>query len=270
LEKHSRPLTGKIIVLTRAPDQSQDWSDALEALGAEIQRLPTVDFASPENSDDLDSALRRFTEFDWLLFTSQNAVRFLFRRGCEVKTRRPVQPPRPLVAAVGAATAQAARNLDIRVDYVAQTQTGESLAAELRDRMSGATVLLPRGDRADDRLPALLRDAGANVIEVAAYRTVTPESFDPVILESVRQGEVDVILFASPSAFKNFRVAIAPTDALELSNRVQFAAIGPTTAAAIREAGVRVAIESNEPSAIGLANAIAKYYQDSPDSARRV
>ena len=124
--------------------------------------------------------------------------------------------------------------------------------------------------RADDRLPALLRDAGANVIEVAAYRTVTPESFDPVILESVRQGEVDVILFASPSAFKNFRVAIAPTDALELSNRVQFAAIGPTTAAAIREAGVRVAIESNEPSAIGLANAIAKYYQDSPDSARRV
>ena len=270
MEKHSRPLTGKIIVLTRAPDQSQDWSDALEALGAEIQRLPTVDFASPENSDDLDSALRRFTEFDWLLFTSQNAVRFLFRRGCEVKTRRPVQPPRPLVAAVGAATAQAARNLDIRVDYVAQTQTGESLAAELRDRMSGATVLLPRGDRADDRLPALLRDAGANVIEVAAYRTVTPESFDPVILESVRQGEVDVILFASPSAFKNFRVAIAPTDALELSNRVQFAAIGPTTAAAIREAGVRVAIESNEPSAIGLANAIAKYYQDSPDSARRV
>ena len=269
MEKHSRPLTGKIIVLTRGPEQSQDWSDALEALGAGILRLPTIDFAPPENSDDLDSALRRFTEFDWLLFTSQNAVRFLFRRGCEVKTRRPVQPPRPLVAAVGAATAQAARNLDIRVDYVAQTQTGEALAAELRDRMSGATVLLPRGDRADDRLPALLRSAGAKVVEVAAYRTVMPESFDPVIVESVRKGEVDVILFASPSTFENFRKAIAPTDAKELSNRVQFAAIGPTTAAAIREAGASVAIESDQPSATGLANAIAKHYQDSPHSTRR-
>ena len=269
MEKHSRPLTGKIIVLTRAPDQSQDWSDALEALGAGILRLPTVDFAPPENSDDLDSALRRFTEFDWLLFTSQNAVRFLFRRGCEVKTRRPVQPPRPLVAAVGAATAQAARNLDIRVDYVAQTQTGEALAAELRDRMSGARVLLPRGDRADDHLPALLRAAGANVVEVAAYRTVMPESFDLAVLESVRKGEVNVILFASPSAFDNFRVAVAPVGVKDLSNRVQFAAIGPTTAAAIREAGAHVAIESNEPSALGLANAIAKYYQDFPDSARR-
>src|SRR3984957_17976604 len=70
LEKHSRPLTGKIIVLTRAPAQAQDWHDALEALGAGILRLPTIDFAPPENSDALDSALRRFTEFDWLLFTS--------------------------------------------------------------------------------------------------------------------------------------------------------------------------------------------------------
>ena len=130
-------------------------------------------------------------------------------------------------------------------------------------------MLLPRGDRADDRLPALLRSAGAKVVEVAAYRTVMPESFDPVIVESVRKGEVDVILFASPSTFENFRKAIAPTDAKELSNRVQFAAIGPTTAAAIREAGARVTIESDQPSATGLANAIAKYYQDSPHSTRR-
>jgi uroporphyrinogen-III synthase len=269
LDKHSHPLAGKIVVITRAPEQSQDLSDALETLGAAVRRLPMVSFAPPENSDGLDSALRRFTEFDWILFTSQNAVRFLFRRGCEVKTRRAIQPPRPLIAAVGAATAQAARNLDIRVDYVAQTQTAESLAAELRERMSGAKVLLPQSDRADDRVPALLRATGASVVEVVAYRTVMPDSFDPVILEAVRTGEVNVILFASPSAFENFRAAVAPADVTELSSRVHFAAIGPTTAAAIRESGARVAIESNESSASGLAKAIAGYYRDSPQTVRQ-
>jgi uroporphyrinogen III methyltransferase / synthase len=268
LGKLSHPLAGKIVVVTRAPEQTQELSDALEALGAEVRQLPMVSFVPPENCDDLDSALRRFTEFDWVLFTSQNAVRFLFRRGCELKSRRPVQPARPLIAAVGTATAQAARNLDIRVDFVAQTQTGESLAAELRHKMAGTIVLLPRSDRADDRLPAALREAGANVVEVVAYRTAMPDSFDSAILDSVKNGTVDVILFASPSAFTNFRVAVAPANVPHLSNQVQFAAIGPTTTSAIRESGARVAIESNESSAIGLADAIAKYYKDSSSTAR--
>lgn len=268
MDKHNKPLAGKIVVVTRALEQSHDLSDALEALGAEVQQLPMVSFAPSENCDDLDSALRRFTEFDWVLFTSQNAVRFLFRRGCELKSRRSVQPARPLIAAIGAATAQAARNLDIRVDYVAETHTGEALAAELRQKMAGATVLLPRSDRADDRLPAALREAGAKVTDVMAYRTAIPDTFDSGILESVRAGTVNVILFASPSAFENFCVTVKPTNVQELSNNMQFAAIGPTTAAAIRESGARVAIESNESSAAGLAESIANYYQNSPSTAR--
>jgi uroporphyrinogen-III synthase len=268
LDKHSHPLSGKVVVNTRAPEQSQELLDALEALGAEVRNLPMVGFAAPENSDDLDSALRRFLEFDWVFFTSQNAVRFVFRRGCELKSRRPVQPARPRIAAVGTATAQAARNLDIRVDYVAQNQTGESLASELRESMAGKKILLPRSDRSDDRLPTSLRAAGADVLEVVAYRTTMPESVDAAILESIRKGTVNVILFASPSAFENFRVAIAPADVAELANRVQFAAIGPTTATAIRDAGARVAIEANESSAAGLAEAIADYYEKSPTTTR--
>lgn len=268
MEKHNHSLSGKIVVNTRAPEQSQELSDALEALGAEVRNLPMVGFAAPENSDELDSALRRFLEFDWVFFTSQNAVRFVFRRGCELRSRRPVQPARPRIAAVGTATAQAARNLDIRVDYVAQTQTGESLASELRESMAGMKVLLPRSERSDDRLPASLRAAGADVLEVVAYRTTMPESVDPTILESIRKGAANVIVFASPSAFENFRVAIAPTELAELSNQVQFAAIGPTTAGAIRDAGALVAIEAGESSAAGLADAIAEYYERSPTTTR--
>ena len=256
------------MVNTRAPEQAQELTDALAALGAEIRQLPMVNFAPPEDSAELDAALRKFTEFDWVVFTSQNAVRFVFRRGCELKSRRSTQPARPLIAAVGPATAQAARNLDIRVDYVAENQSGEALAAELRGRMAGMKVFLPRSDRADDRLPALLRAAGADVLEVEAYRTTAPESVDTQVLESIKSAAVNAVVFASPSAFDNFRGALAPGTVADLSKRVQFAAIGPTTAGAIRDAGAQVAIEADESSAAGLAEAIAKYYAKSPSTAR--
>jgi len=261
-EKHpGEPLAGKRVVVTRAPEQSQELVDALENLGAEVLLMPTVSFAPPEDSSELDATMKNKKDFDWILFTSQNAVRFVFQRACELTPVRPAQPPKPLVAAVGVATAQAARNLDVRVDFVAQTQTGESLAAELRDQMLGKRVLLPRSDRVDDRLPDALREAGAQVKEVVAYRTLRPASLDPEILSAVRQAEVAAIVFASPSAYHNLAAFVPAAELNALSERVQFAAIGSTTTRALREAGARVAIEANDSSSAGLADAIAKYYQ---------
>ena len=261
-EKHpGEPLAGKRVVVTRAPEQSQELVDALENLGAEVLLMPVVSFAPPEDSTELDAALRNKKDFDWMLFTSQNAVRFVFLRACELSHVQPVQPPRPKVAAVGWATAQAAKNLDLRVDFVAQTQTGESLAAELRDQMVGKRVLLPRSDRVDDRLPDALREAGAQVKEVVAYRTLRPASLDPEILGAVRRAEVAAVVFASPSAYHNLAAFVPAAELAALSERVQFAAIGSTTTRALREAGARVAIEANDSSSAGLADAIAKYYQ---------
>lgn len=262
VEKHpGEPLAGRRVVVTRALEQSQDLVDALQNLGAEVLQMPTVSFAPPEDSSELDTAMQNKKDIDWILFTSQNAVRFVFQRACELTPVRPAQPPKPLIAAVGWATAQAAKNLDLRVDYVAQTQTGESLAAELRDRLAGKRVLLPRSDRVDDRLPDALREAGAQVKEVVAYRTLRPASLDPEILGALRRGEVDVIGFASPSAYHNLEAFIPPAELAALSERVQFATIGSTTTRALREAGVRVAIEATDASAAGLADATAKYFQ---------
>ena len=261
-EKHTgEPLAGKRIVVTRAAEHAQELVDALEALGAKVLLMPTVGFAPADNYQELDAALRNKKEFDWILFTSQNAVRYVFQRACELTPVHPVQPPRPLIAAVGAATAQAARNLDLRVDFVAQTRTGESLAAELRDSMAGKKVLLPRSDRVDDRLPDALREAGAQVREVVAYRTLRPASLDPDILGAVRRAEIAAIVFASPSAYHNLAEFVPAAELAALSERVQFASIGPTTTRALREVGARVAIEANDSSSAGLADAIAKYYQ---------
>jgi uroporphyrinogen-III synthase len=151
---------------------------------------------------------------------------------------------------------------------VAQTQTGESLAAELRDSVRGKQVLLPRSDRVDDRLPAALREAGATLHEVTAYRTLRPEALDPEILAGLRRAEITAIVFASPSAFHNLAAFVPQADLAALSNQIQFATIGPTTARALREAGARVAIEANDSSSAGLADAIAKFYQRQASTVR--
>lgn len=254
------------MVVTRAVEQAQELVRELEWVGAEVLILPTVSFAAPADWRPLDSAIGSIGGFDWILLTSQNAVRFLAQRCCDLRLDpKSLQSPRPLVAAIGRVTAKAATEAGLRVDYTATKDTGEALVHELVEELWGAIgerkVLLPRSDRGDDRLPSALREAGARVTEVIAYRTAAPESLDAGIVDRVRRADVDAIVFASPSAYHNLSDGIGAKQLAEVSARVDFAAIGPTTARALRESGARVAIEANESSAAGLAGSIAKYYQ---------
>jgi uroporphyrinogen III methyltransferase/synthase len=262
LDKETQPLAGRRIVVTRAPEQSGELTGSLERLGAEVLLLPMVGFAAPENWSSVDAAIARLSQFDWILFTSQNAVRFFAQRLRERGTGNELAAAaKPRVAVVGPATNEAAEQEGFHVDYSAHNHTGEGLAREMAGSISNRNVLLPRSDRADDRLPDALREAGARVTSVIAYCTAGPHQVDAVMLGQLRSAEVDAIVFASPSALHNLHDFIPAADLSKLSERVQFAAIGPTTARALREAGARVEIEANESSSAALADAIAKHYQ---------
>jgi len=260
-------LANKRIVITRAPEQARTLTQALESLGAEVFLLPAVAFAPPDDLAPLDRVLNSLSEFDWVLFTSQNAVRFFSQRLKALGKTRELAGGR--VAAVGPATAQAAAEEGFEVNYVAKSHTGESLAHELRESLAGRRVLLPRSDSADDRLPSLLREIGVDVTEAIAYRTIAPSTFDPAILSRIRRAQVDAIVFASPSAYHNLRNAIGATEMKTLSARIAFTAIGPTTARALESSGVRPAIEAAEASAEGIAAAIEKHFQSQSAAARR-
>lgn len=272
MDKTSRPLAGKRVVVTRAAEQSRELTQALELLGAEVLLLPCVAFGPSEDRGVLDAALLNLAEFDWIFFTSQNAVRFFARRCRELGLpERPIdslQMYRPQVAAVGPATEKAAKQEGIRVDYVAKNHSAESLAEELRTSLKGCAVLLPRSDRADSRLLTALREAVSRPTDAIAYRTLKPESFDAAILHRISCAEVDSLVFASPSAFQNLASVTGAEKLAALSSRVQFAAIGAVTAQALRSAGVRVAIEASEVSATGVAEAIAEFYERRPLQAR--
>lgn len=271
MEKASHPLAGKRIVVTRAAEQSRDLISCLEEMGAEVLLLPVVAFVPPNDWEPVDAALRNLAQFDWVLFTSQNAIGFFNRRCYELGLDCNLfQLSKPRVAVVGPATAEAAEQKGLRVDHIAKQNNGEALASELQAQSSLAekTILLPRSDRADDRLPNALREAGAHVTDIVAYRTAVPESIHAEIIAQVRRVEVDAIVFASRSAFDNLsRIIGSAVELASISRRVAFAAIGPTTARALREAKARVAIEADEPSAASVAEALAKYYRRQPSAA---
>lgn len=266
-----KPLAGKRIVITRAPEHSAELAGLLENMGAEVMMLPAVAFAPPEDRSALDNALRKLKGFDAILFLSRNAVRYVFGRCRDLGIKcEALGSSNRIIAVVGPGTAQQAAQEGLQVTYVAKNRTGESLVRELHDSLAGRSVLLPRSDRGDARVPSALREAGAKVTEVVAYRTIVPESFDPAILGKVRRAEVDALVFASPSAFKNFAGSLGGAVANEISGRVHFAAIGPTTARSMRNAGARVDIEVADAGSIGaagIAGALARYFQQRPAAA---
>ncbi|MDE3110601.1 MAG: uroporphyrinogen-III synthase, partial [Acidobacteriota bacterium] len=261
----NRPLAGKRIVITRAPEQSGELVRALEDLGAEVLSMPAVAFAPPEDWRALDDALRNLESFDAVLFLSRNAVRYLLARSDELGIKCPALGSSDrLLAAVGPGTAEEAGKYGVKVNFVAKNRTGESLVRELRDRLAGRAVLLPRSDRGDARISSALREAGANVTEVVAYRTIAPKELDPPIVSDIRRAEVDAIVFASPSAYRNLCDAIGTAAMKKIGERVHFAAIGPATARAIRDSGARAGIEISDPSTIGvqsLADSLAEFFQ---------
>jgi uroporphyrinogen-III synthase len=265
----SRPLEGKRIVLTRDPEQAREMQLMLEARGAKVMLLPAVEFFPAEDTRELDRAIYDLKKIDWIIFTSQNAVKFFSRRARELDVdlgRSQTHPVR--IAAVGPATARVASEEGLRPDFVSAGHTGQSLADELGERLRGAGVLLPQSDRSDGDLARRLGELGARVTPVVAYRTGAPRLFDQGILEKVRRGEADVMVFASPSAFHNLEPLVNPPGLAELSKRMRFAAIGPTTAMAMRYAGVKVSIEATDSSAEGLADSIAKVFDSQIPAAR--
>jgi uroporphyrinogen-III synthase len=263
-EASASPLAGKRIVITRAALQSSELFEKLSESGAIPILLPLVTFAAPENYAPLDSALFQWSRFDWVMFTSAFAVQAVMGRATRQGRTLTKNPPPPHIAVVGPATREKAEKLGFRVEHTAQTHVGVALAQELRDRLPGKRVLLPRSDRASPDLPSALQKLGAKVTEVIAYRTLRPSDADKEKLARVARGEADAILFFSPSAVHNFVELSGRKQLNILQDRVAMAAIGPVTAGALREVGVHRIVLAQEPSASAVLQALESRFAQRP------
>jgi uroporphyrinogen III methyltransferase / synthase len=249
------PLAGKRIVITRSALQSSELFEKLSDSGAIPILLPLISFAAPEDYAPFDAALLQWARFDWVMFTSAYAVQAVVGRAARLG-RKLTNSALPHIAVVGPATRDKAQNVGFRVEHTAHTHIGTALAQELRDRVAGKRVLLPRSDRANPDLPSALQAFGAQVTEVVAYRSLRPTHADQEKLARVARGEADAILFFSPSAVQNFVELSGGKQLVTLQHRVAMTAIGPVTAAALRDAGVQRIVQAREPSAPAVLQAL--------------
>jgi len=251
-------LAGKRIVVTRAMAQAVELLKALQYAGAIPILLPVIRILPPEDFSQLDKALRNLNDFDWVLFTSQNAVRIVQER-LELLGSEPRQGIRELLAgAVGETTASEAANAGFEVAHVASRPLGTVLAKELGSRLYGKRVLLPRSDRANPDVTVALEKLGAQVTEIIAYRTVSESAKDgDAILKAM---SADAVVFFSPSAVDGFDSVCGAGKLAEFATHGIVLASGPVTLAALHAAGITKAAAAKEPSVARIVEALANSF----------
>jgi uroporphyrinogen III methyltransferase/synthase len=255
------PLFGRKIVVTRSREQASDLSERLRKLGALPIEFPTIEILPPDSHDDLDHCAARLGEYDWIIFTSANGVRFFISRLLEIgRDIRDLKGPR--IAAIGPKTAEELEALKIRVDFVPREYRAEAIYEGMRkEDLGGKKILIPRAKVARDVLPAELRKAGARVEVVEVYRTIRPESGVEKVRELLEKNQVAAVTFTSSSTVTNFVELLGKENASKLMERTIAAAIGPVTAETAKSFGIETAVVPKDYTIPALVESLVAYFK---------
>ncbi len=254
----SRPLFGKRVVITRARSQASSLNRKLSALGAEVVELPVIRVVPPHDDAPMDEALRSIERYDWVAFTSANAVNYFSKRMYTLEMDARILAGVKF-AAVGPATAKALREkMCIEPDLQPSTYTAEETVAEFRSRgIRPVRVLNPRSGIGRESLPKGLRSMGATVDEVIAYNTVIAEesTAKATRVYSDYKTVPHYTVFTSSSGVKNM-VEILGGEVAGI-NKSCVISIGPITSETCGNVGINVAKEAETQTIQGLVDAIS-------------
>lgn len=266
----ARSLEGRTVVVTRPRDQAADLRRPLEARGARVVLLPTIEIVPPADPGPLRRAAARAREYDWIVFTSVNGVgafaRTLRAEGVEPAALRDpsgddgmAEPARPRICAIGPATGEALEGIGLPPDLIPEEYVAEAVvdALDAAGELEGKRVLQPRAAVARSVLPDGLRARGAEVDVVEAYRALKPERGAGEVRRLLDAGEVDLVTFTASSTVRNFHDMVDPE-----AGRVRVAAIGPITAGTARELGYDVAVVADEYTVPGLVEACVRWARE--------
>ena len=262
-----RPLAGLTVLVPRAREQAGGFSALLRERGAEPLEVPAIDIRPVADPAELDRAVAALAagRYRWLVVTSVNGVAALRARVTALGLAAPAPGaagPRWLggaaVAAVGPATEAAVAALGAPPALVPEVATTAALGEAFPP--GDGEVLLARADLANPELAATLAGKGWRPHEVVAYRTVPAAAMDPAARRRLDAGEVDWVAFTAASTVEGFvRAYGGPPPA-----PVRVAAIGPVTAAAARDAGMRVDAAAGDHTIPGLVAAIERASRTHP------
>jgi uroporphyrinogen III methyltransferase/synthase len=265
-----RPLFGRRIVVTRSREQAGELVDMLEERGADAIPSPTIRITPPEDGEALERACLDAGAYDWIVFTSTNAVDAFFGRLLQLGDIRDLKGVR--LCAIGPSTAQHIARFGVRADLVPDESRAEGVFDALKAAapLQGARFLLPRADIAREVLPDQLRDAGADVSEVIAYRTVlagVERDADRDIYRMLLDRQIDAVTFTSASTVRNFARLLGEEQAADLLNTTVVAAIGPVTAEAAQQLGIKTTVMPKKYTVPDLVDALVEHFSTTEPAA---
>lgn len=232
------------VVVTRPAHQAADLAEAFRDAGFSVELLPLLEVVPPEDTEPLDQAVARLTDFDGVVLTSANAVPPLIER------LDGSWPEGVWIATVGSATSRRVREAGWAVDFEPEDSRAEGLVAELGPKVRGSRLLLPQAADARPVLARGLRDAGADVTAVTAYdKRLPPESLDTA-RRLFAPGDPGWITVTSPRIGRHLIELLQGVwgEAWESRReKLRLVSIGPITSGALRKLSLEPSAEAHEP-----------------------
>ncbi len=259
-----RPLFGRRVLVTRPREQAGELCDRLAALGADPIEAPVIRIAPPEDRGPLLAAAATPAAFDWIVFTSANAVDAFMNAALEGgRDVRVLHGPK--ICTVGPGTADRLAHYGIKTDRLPDEFRAEGVVKAIAGSgpVEGLRVLIPRADIGRETIADELRRGGAMVSDIVAYRTIiedTKPERDSNVYGMLLQGQIDVVTFASGSAVRGFARIHGAEQAADLLKHTVVAVIGPTTADAARQLGIPVNVQPAASTIPALVDAIVAHY----------
>lgn len=258
-----RPLFGRRIVVTRSREHADDLIDMLEERGAEAIPAPTIRIAPPQDVSPLDDAVADISRFDWIVFTNATAVDSFLTQLLVAGDVRDLKGVR--LCAIGASTASRLQQYGIRADLMPADYRIEALLEALAaDKpLKAQRFLLLHADNARELLVEELRQAGAEVSEVSAYRASLAQAerdTDKDIYGMLLNRRIDAVTFTSASTVRNFVEIFGQEQAVDLLRTTVVASIGPVTAEAAQQLGIHTTVMPERYTIPDLVDALVEHF----------
>lgn len=257
----TKPLFGKRIVVTRSRDEAGVFAEMLIDRGATTIEFPTIDVVPPSSWSELDSALETIDSFNWIIFTSANAVKFFMDRlrglGKDLRMLKGVD-----ICTVGPKTAEALEQFGLKADLIPAEFKAEGVLAALGGvGVKGKKFLVPRAKVARELIPDKLRELGAEVTVAVAYENVRPATDVERVKKLFREKKITAVTFTSSSTVHNFVEIIGQKEYIKLLEGVVIACIGPVTAKTAEEYGMHTEIMPKDYTIPAFVEAMTVYFQ---------
>jgi|Deesub1362B_J571_1020462.scaffolds.fasta_scaffold00002_136 uroporphyrinogen-III synthase len=253
-------LEGKSIVVTRSPDQAPPFLREIERRGGKALLFPTLLAQASDNKEEKKNILKRLDQFHWIVFSSENAVRYFW---AETK-KNSLSLAQNKIAVVGPKTATTLQRLGIQIDLIPTKYSAAGLLDSLKkENMKGKDILLPVSNLTRPELAVGLKKLGARVHTAVFYQIVPNPGFKKERLEHlIKHQYIQAITFFSPSSF-TFLVRLMGDSTYDLlkNHNIALAAIGPTTAKVIRSAGLPIHIQPVKSTVDDMVQAIIQYFR---------